>query len=143
MAFVGQTADPWDVPVKQAIEVMQKIWDATTDIEYEITAATAVHLKVSDRLFPNIILIFILRNRLFNALPTRGETLWVPPPLWTFWPFSTPKRTCAILMMNVKNFASITSKNSVFCTKIPKIPTKRYVNPDIIPSSPASNNMMQ
>jgi hypothetical protein len=54
IAFVGQTANPWDVPVKQAIEVMQKIWDATTDIEYEITSSTAVHQKVFDRFFPLI-----------------------------------------------------------------------------------------
>ena len=29
MAFVGQTLDPWDITDKQALEVMQKIWDAT------------------------------------------------------------------------------------------------------------------
>ena len=51
MAFVGQTADPWDVPVKQAVKVMQKIWDATTDKEYEITISTVVYHKVSDRFF--------------------------------------------------------------------------------------------
>lgn len=42
MAFVGQTVDPWDVPIKQAVQVMQKIWDATNGSEYEITASSAV-----------------------------------------------------------------------------------------------------
>ena len=45
-AFVGQTANPWDVPAKQAIQVMQKIWNDTTDNEYEITTSTAVYMKV-------------------------------------------------------------------------------------------------
>jgi hypothetical protein len=35
-------------------------------------------------------------------------------------------------MMNVKDFVSITSKNFVFCMKIRKIQTTRYVNPHII-----------
>jgi hypothetical protein len=46
MAFVGQIADPWDVPAKQAVLVMQKIWDATNTREYEITTSTAVYKKV-------------------------------------------------------------------------------------------------
>jgi hypothetical protein len=46
MAFVAQTADPWDVPVKQALEVMQKIWDATCDHTYKIRATTMVYHKV-------------------------------------------------------------------------------------------------
>lgn len=136
MAFVGQTADPWDVPIKQAVKVMQKIWDATTDIEYEITSSSAVCHKVCDRFFSNIILISILCNRPFNASPTRGETLSAPPPLRTFWLFLTPKRTCRILMTNAKNFVSITLKNFVFCTKISKIQTKRHVNPHIVLLSP-------
>jgi hypothetical protein len=136
MAFVGQTADPWDVPVKQAIKVMQKIWDATSDIEYEITSSSPVYQKVSNQFFPNIILISILCDRLFNASPTRGEMVLVPPPLRTFWLFSTPKRTCGILMMNVKNFVSITSRTFVFCTEMSKIQTKRHVNPHIILLSP-------
>ena len=48
MAFVGQTIDPWDVPVKQSVKVMQKIWDATTRNKYEITASTAIYQKVCD-----------------------------------------------------------------------------------------------
>jgi hypothetical protein len=48
MAFVGQTADPWDVPIKQTVKVMQKIWNATTDIEYKLTSSCAVVQKVSD-----------------------------------------------------------------------------------------------
>ncbi|KAH9023765.1 hypothetical protein EDB85DRAFT_1894623 [Lactarius pseudohatsudake] len=50
MAFVGQTADPWDVPIKQAVEVMQKIWDATNGHEYEITSSSAVCQKAIQRL---------------------------------------------------------------------------------------------
>ena len=46
MAFVGQTTDPWDVPVKQSLEVMQKIWDATNGSEYNITTSTAIYQKV-------------------------------------------------------------------------------------------------
>jgi hypothetical protein len=50
MVFVGQTADPWDVPVKQSVLVMQKIWDATSTYEYEITASSAIYKKVCDHL---------------------------------------------------------------------------------------------
>jgi hypothetical protein len=48
MAFVGQIADPWDVPVKQSVQVMQKIWDATSHYEYEIATSAAVYQKVRD-----------------------------------------------------------------------------------------------
>ena len=48
MAFVGQTADPWDVPVKQSIKVMQKIWDVTNIYEFEITTSTTIYQKVCD-----------------------------------------------------------------------------------------------
>jgi hypothetical protein len=57
MAFVGQTADPWDVPVKQSVQVMQKIWDATSRYEYEITASAAIYQKVRDRLHSRTILL--------------------------------------------------------------------------------------
>ena len=46
MAFVGQTADPWDVPIKQSVSVMQKIWNTLSTYKYEITASTAVYKKV-------------------------------------------------------------------------------------------------
>lgn len=46
MDFVGRTADPWDVPVKQSILTMQKIWDATTTHNFKITTTTAVYKKV-------------------------------------------------------------------------------------------------
>jgi hypothetical protein len=42
IAFVGQTADPWDVPVKQLVQVMKKIWDATSHYDYEITTSTPI-----------------------------------------------------------------------------------------------------
>jgi hypothetical protein len=48
MAFVGQTADPWDAPVKQLVKVMQKIWDETNSYQYKITSSTSVYQKVSD-----------------------------------------------------------------------------------------------
>jgi hypothetical protein len=60
MAFVGQTINPWDVPVKQAIAVMQKIWDATSRFEYAVTTDTAVYHKVCDPLGCRMILIHIL-----------------------------------------------------------------------------------
>ena len=46
MAFVGQTTDLWDVPTKQSIEIMQKIWDATSNYEYEISPSTPIYHKV-------------------------------------------------------------------------------------------------
>jgi hypothetical protein len=49
MEFVGKTADPWDVPVKQAIKVMQKIWDTTSSYDYEITSSSIIYQKVCDR----------------------------------------------------------------------------------------------
>ena len=51
MAFVGQNTDLWDVPVKQAIKVMQKIWDTTNGHEYKITASSLVCQKVMIGLF--------------------------------------------------------------------------------------------
>jgi len=48
MAFVGQVTDPWDVPVKQSVQMMQKIWDATSRYEYEITTSAAIYQKVRD-----------------------------------------------------------------------------------------------
>jgi hypothetical protein len=59
MAFVGQTMNPWDVPVKQSIMVMQKIWDATSNFEYVVTTDTAVYHKVRDLLGCRMILIHI------------------------------------------------------------------------------------
>jgi hypothetical protein len=59
MVFVGQTADPWDVPVKQSVQVMQKIWDATSRYDYEITTSAAIHQKVCDRLHSRTILKYI------------------------------------------------------------------------------------
>ena len=59
MAFVGQTADPWDVPVKQSVKVMQKIWDETNNYQYEITTSTAVYQKVCDWFSSTMILKYI------------------------------------------------------------------------------------
>jgi hypothetical protein len=58
MAFVGQTANPWDVPVKQAVEVMQKIWDATNGHEYKITPVSVVWQKVCDKFCAGQIIYF-------------------------------------------------------------------------------------
>ena len=46
MGVVGQLMDPWDVPAKRAIEMMQPIWDATNDKVYEVTTSTMVYQKV-------------------------------------------------------------------------------------------------
>ncbi|KAI9448605.1 hypothetical protein BJY52DRAFT_1193317 [Lactarius psammicola] len=46
MAFVGQTANPWDVPIKQAIEVMQKIWNETNGNDYTIMP-TSMHQELA------------------------------------------------------------------------------------------------
>src|SRR5690348_13776819 len=46
MSFVGQTTNPWDVPVKQAVVVMQKIWDAISHQPYEITSSSVLYRKV-------------------------------------------------------------------------------------------------
>jgi hypothetical protein len=62
MAFVGQTMNPWDIPVKQSLEVMQKIWDATSSFDYVITTDTAVYHKVSDQLVRRMMLIFIFQT---------------------------------------------------------------------------------
>ena len=59
MAFVGQTMNPWEVPVKQSISVMQMIWDATSSYEYAVTTDTAVYHKVRDLLDCRMILIRI------------------------------------------------------------------------------------
>jgi hypothetical protein len=59
MAFIGQTADPWDEPVKQSVQVMQKIWDATSCYDYEITTSAAIYQKVCDRLHLRTILKYI------------------------------------------------------------------------------------
>ena len=48
MAFIGETTDPWDVPAKQSVKVMQKIWDAVSGKDYEIMTSTAIYQKVSD-----------------------------------------------------------------------------------------------
>ena len=53
MAYVGQLKDPWDVPAKQAVEMMQKIWDETGGPDYEITTSTAVYQKVCGTFTPD------------------------------------------------------------------------------------------
>ncbi|KAH8979504.1 hypothetical protein EDB86DRAFT_2814567 [Lactarius hatsudake] len=68
MAFVGQTNDPWEVPVRQSVQVMQKIWDATGGIEYEITSKTAIYQKVHDFFLTQTILnIFQTVQRLADS----------------------------------------------------------------------------
>ncbi|KAF8268670.1 hypothetical protein EI94DRAFT_1800187 [Lactarius quietus] len=46
MTFVAQTADPWDIPVAQALEVMQKIWDVTSSFKYKIETSSAYIKKL-------------------------------------------------------------------------------------------------
>jgi hypothetical protein len=74
MMFVGQTLNPWDVPVKQALSVMKKIWAATSKRDYEITPSTAVYKKVCDHLASKMN-DFMLCFRQFNALRTRGAVV--------------------------------------------------------------------
>jgi len=62
MAFVGQSNNPWDVPVKQAVKVMQKIWDAISGHEYEIMTPMAVYQKVCDHSSSRTILISIFQT---------------------------------------------------------------------------------
>jgi hypothetical protein len=62
MDFVARTVDPWDVPVRQAVEVMQKIWDATSTHRYEITSSTAVYQKVCDCSSSNTILTYMFQT---------------------------------------------------------------------------------
>ncbi|KAF8264143.1 hypothetical protein EI94DRAFT_1703489 [Lactarius quietus] len=53
MTFVAQTMDPCNVPVAQALEVMQKIWDATSSFKYKIetsSTSSAVYQKHSSTL---------------------------------------------------------------------------------------------
>ena len=42
MAFVGETINLWEVPIKQSVKVMQKIWNATSNLEYTITTELSV-----------------------------------------------------------------------------------------------------
>ena len=50
------------MPVKQAVEVMQKIWDATCHREYKITPSTPVCQKVCDTFGSRTILTFIFQT---------------------------------------------------------------------------------
>ncbi|KAN0131106.1 hypothetical protein V8E53_011107 [Lactarius tabidus] len=54
MTFVAQSADPWEVPAMQAVEVMQKIWNTTSSFEYNITTSTATVQRCTD-LWHNIV----------------------------------------------------------------------------------------
>jgi hypothetical protein len=75
MTYVGESANPWDVPTNLAIEKMQAIWDATGSIDYKVTGhkTNIVYKKVHIR--------FVLDHKLtstfrpFNASPTLGEAL--------------------------------------------------------------------
>jgi len=78
MAFVGETTNPWDVPKLQAVQVMQKIWDAISTRKYEITSDTPVYTKVCDQLAPGMNDIMVHFRR-FNAFRTRGVLLSDPP----------------------------------------------------------------
>ena len=67
MEFVGQTADPWDVPVKQALQVMQKIWDSTSTYEYEIMSSSIIY-KVCDQLGSKMILKYVSDSSMPHGL---------------------------------------------------------------------------
>lgn len=64
MAFVGQVENPWEMPTKLALEVMQKIWNATCAFEYQITKETEVYHRVrTNRLGSGTILIYIFQAK--------------------------------------------------------------------------------
>ena len=46
MSFIAQSANPWDIPSKQGLEVMQMIWNATNGNDYQITISTLIYQKV-------------------------------------------------------------------------------------------------
>ena len=79
MAFVGQTANPWEVPARQSVVVMQKIWNASGGRDYEIKETTAVYQKVCGPLAPRMNNITVSFRR-FNTLRTRGAMLSGPSP---------------------------------------------------------------
>ncbi|KAF8479865.1 hypothetical protein JB92DRAFT_2837755 [Gautieria morchelliformis] len=109
MAFVGQTINPWDVPVKKAIKVMQQIWDATNSHEYEITSSTAVYQKTIQR----------LADSWRNVIGSTAIAILLA--------FLTRKSTYKIQMKNAKNSASITSTDFAFCMRtliMPKMQSK-------------------
>jgi len=86
MVFVGQTADPWDVPVKQLVQVMQKIWDTTSCYEYEITTSAAIYQKVHDWLHLRTILKYIPDSS--TPLRLLAQCYWIHwhhSPLGILW----------------------------------------------------------
>ena len=71
LAYVGSVANPWEIPVKTACEIMQLIWDAIfSDIPYIVTSTSSVYLIVSSSHALINILIFICRPS--NELRTPG-----------------------------------------------------------------------
>lgn len=73
IAYVGQTQNPWVVSDKQAVEVMQKIWNATCSYEYKINIHTQVYQKVRDWFGSRTILIYSIYFRLINAAWICGD----------------------------------------------------------------------
>lgn len=128
MAFISQTMDPWDVLVKQSVLIMQKIWDATSTYEYEVTASTTVHKKVRDQLASRVIYITTdfqrvqrLANSWQNAIGSTGIAA-----ILMFCDSHEDLQDSA-LMKNTWNSPSITSKIFTFCTKTLTTKTKRSV----------------
>ena len=77
IAFVGQTADPWDVPIKQSVKVMQKIWDATSSYEYNITTSTAIYHKVRIKFDSRMILIQIYFSDYSTPFRLVAQRYWI------------------------------------------------------------------
>jgi hypothetical protein len=82
MAYVGQAMNPWEIPAKLAVEVMQKIWDALGGPDYIITTSSAVYQKVRGRFVLDYKLTSIFRRS--NASLTPIETLLAPMVLLSF-----------------------------------------------------------
>jgi hypothetical protein len=71
LVYVGSMANPWEIPVKMACEIMQLIWDEIfPNIPYTVTSTSSVYLIVSPSCMLITILIFICRPS--NKLRTPG-----------------------------------------------------------------------
>ena len=112
MSFVSQLLDPWDIPSKQALEVMQTVWNATSGNEYQITTSTVVYVKFSVSYITNIF------YRPSNISPTCGEMSLAPLVLLWFLLLWIPKKSSKTLMKTEGNLLSTTLQTFTFYTRI-------------------------
>lgn len=77
--YIARQPNPWAIPPRQIIPVMQIMWDAFFgDIPQEITATSVIYRLVSSITFIKYIDIVFL-FRLCNASPTPGVVQSDPP----------------------------------------------------------------